>query len=69
MFDVLLETPQVGGASNFAIAAARLGMDSSCLGHLGQDGYGEYPGFSTLLQWMYCLCLFVANEYAGPSIL
>mmetsp|Transcript_13385 Transcript_13385/g.25697 ORF Transcript_13385/g.25697 Transcript_13385/m.25697 type:complete len:449 (-) Transcript_13385:663-2009(-) len=33
---------EVGGASNFAIAAARLGMDSSCLGHLGQDGYGDF---------------------------
>jgi hypothetical protein len=31
---------EVGGASNFAIAAARLGVDCTCLGHLGRDSYG-----------------------------
>lgn len=33
---------EVGGASNFAIAAARLGVDCTCLGHLGRDSYGDF---------------------------
>jgi sugar/nucleoside kinase (ribokinase family) len=31
---------QVGGNTNFAIAAARLGLRVSCLGHTGRDVYG-----------------------------
>ena len=33
---------EVGGATNFAIAAARLGLRSSCLGHTGRDVYGAF---------------------------
>eukprot|EP00238_Polyblepharides_amylifera_P014214 CAMPEP_0196583462 /NCGR_PEP_ID=MMETSP1081-20130531/43761_1 /TAXON_ID=36882 /ORGANISM="Pyramimonas amylifera, Strain CCMP720" /LENGTH=499 /DNA_ID=CAMNT_0041904369 /DNA_START=246 /DNA_END=1745 /DNA_ORIENTATION=+ len=33
---------EVGGASNFAIAAARLGLTCLCLGHLGRDVYGDF---------------------------
>jgi sugar/nucleoside kinase (ribokinase family) len=33
---------QVGGNTNFAIAAARLGLDVTCLGHTGHDVYGKF---------------------------
>jgi len=33
---------EVGGASNFAIAAVRLGLSCTCLGHTGQDRYGQF---------------------------
>lgn len=34
--------PQVGGNTNFAIAAARLGLRCACLGHTGADYAGEF---------------------------
>jgi len=34
--------PQVGGNTNFAIAAARLGLRCTCLGHTGRDSYGAF---------------------------
>ena len=33
---------QVGGNTNFAIAAARLGLECTCLGHTGDDFYGQF---------------------------
>ncbi len=33
---------QVGGNTNFAIAAARLGLRVTCLGHTGPDVYGSF---------------------------
>jgi len=33
---------EVGGNTNFMIAAARLGMQVAPVGHLGPDEYGQY---------------------------
>jgi hypothetical protein len=33
---------QVGGNTNFMIAAARLGLNVSCCGHVGDDVFGHY---------------------------
>lgn len=33
---------QVGGSTNFMIAAARLGLDVCCCGHVGDDDHGKY---------------------------
>lgn len=37
-----LDTWEVGGMTNFAIAAARLGLRTGTVGHLGSDSYGDY---------------------------
>lgn len=36
------EAWECGGISNFAIAAARLGLRTGAVGHLGSDVYGDY---------------------------
>ncbi|KAK3259205.1 hypothetical protein CYMTET_31787, partial [Cymbomonas tetramitiformis] len=33
---------EVGGSTNFAIAAARIGLKTVCLGHTGPDVYGKF---------------------------
>lgn len=35
-------TWEVGGNTNFAIAASRLGLGVTCLGHTGPDVYGAF---------------------------
>ena len=36
------QTWQVGGSTNFMIAAARLGLDVCCCGYVGDDAFGQY---------------------------
>ena len=33
---------QVGGSTNFMIAASRLGLDVCCCGHVGDDTFGSF---------------------------
>lgn len=33
---------QVGGNTNFLVAASRLGLRTASVGHLGQDVYGQF---------------------------
>jgi len=37
-----VSTWEVGGNTNFAIAASRLGLAVTCLGHTGPDVYGAF---------------------------
>ena len=43
---------EVGGNTNFLIAAARLGMQVAPVGHLGPDEYGKY--IQDVLQVLFC---------------
>jgi hypothetical protein len=46
------ESWEVGGSTNFVIAASRLGLKAATVGHLGPDVYGEF--MRTVLEVRVC---------------
>lgn len=55
-----------GGATNTAIAAARLGMQVSCLGEVGDDLFGEVVISGLKSEGIHTEDIIVTNEAATP---